>query len=267
MLNLEEHTAAITNRSLRTIRTELEFLTDSSVITPQQLANFLSQLPNQTVLHAPLSSPAPTPAQPTPALKQTSPVPSPAPNQITTQLNNTSLNEKQGNFYAPNPSPGPPPPAYASSAPVATASALYEYHPSDAGDLALLPNDRIFITEFMNADWAKGRNERTGLEGIFPRSYVAIVDEKNAMAPHQLPPPPIQSSYGNMPLDVSQSGSTSAPQKQSKLNENGKKFGKKMGNAGMFLYLGISTMLECSLCLAIFGAGATIGSNIVNGIF
>jgi LAS seventeen-binding protein 1/2 len=37
--------------------------------------------------------------------------------------------------------------------------------------------------------------------------------------------------------------------KPSKLEENGKKFGKKMGNA------------------AIFGAGATIGSNIVNGIF
>lgn len=37
--------------------------------------------------------------------------------------------------------------------------------------------------------------------------------------------------------------------KYSKLEEQGKKFGKKMGNA------------------AIFGAGATIGSNIVNGIF
>jgi len=37
--------------------------------------------------------------------------------------------------------------------------------------------------------------------------------------------------------------------KPSKLEENGKKFGKKMGNA------------------AIFGAGATIGSNSVNGIF
>ena len=39
------------------------------------------------------------------------------------------------------------------------------------------------------------------------------------------------------------------PKKPSKLEEHGKKFGKKMGNA------------------AIFGAGATIGSNIVNGIF
>ena len=84
----------------------------------------------------------------------------------------------------------------------------------------------------MNADWAKGRNERTGLEGIFPRSYVAIVDEKSAMGRYQPPPPPMQSSYGNMPMDITQSGSSSTPGKESKLNANGKKFGKKMGNAG-----------------------------------
>ena len=113
------------------------------------------------------------------------------------------------------------------------ASALYEYHPSDAGDLAILPNDRVFITEFMNADWAKGRNERTGMEGIFPRSYVAIVDEKRS----QPPPPPVQSNYGNMPLDVSQSASGSSSKPESKLNANGKKFGKKMGNAGEFEYV------------------------------
>lgn len=150
------------------------------------------------------------------------------------------MNEKQNNFYAPTPSPALPPPAYASSAApasIATASALYEYHPSDAGDLAILPNDRIFITEFMNADWAKGRNERTGSEGIFPRAYVSIVDEKNSMAAHQPPLPPTQSNYGNMPVDVSQGGSSSTPGKESKLNANGKKFGKKMGNAGELLLL------------------------------
>jgi LAS seventeen-binding protein 1/2 len=96
------------------------------------------------------------------------------------------------------------------------------------------------------AGW-RGRNERTGLEGIFPRSYVNIVEEKRpqAVSPHV-------SSYGNVPLDVSQSSNAmtlAEGKKPSKFEENGKKFGKKMGNA------------------AIFGAGATIGSNIVNGIF
>ena len=54
-----------------------------------------------------------------------------------------------------------------------------------------------------------------------------------------------------MPLQVSQAGSSTNPdaRKYGKVEEQGKKFGKKLGNA------------------AIFGAGATIGSNIVNGIF
>ena len=92
----------------------------------------------------------------------------------------------------------------------------------------------------------RGRNERTNMEGIFPRSYVNVIDEKGR--------PPLQpqpSDYGNMPLQVAQGGMTPGAdcRKYSKLEEHGKKFGKKMGNA------------------AIFGAGATIGSNIVNGIF
>lgn len=79
----------------------------------------------------------------------------------------------------------------------------------------------------------RGRNERTGMEGIFPRSYVNVVDEKAAV------PPP--SGYGNMPLEVSQSGATPVTtigpdgKPQTKFEEHGKKFGKKMGNAGMFL--------------------------------
>lgn len=142
--------------------------------------------------------------------------------------------EKQSDYYAPTQTRSLPPPAYAASSvtrSLATALALYEYQPSDAGDLAILPNDRIAITEFMNADWAKGRNERTGLEGIFPRSYVEIVEEREKNTT-SAPPPPARSNYGNLPLDVSQSGGSSAPGKESKLNENGKKFGKKMGNAG-----------------------------------
>lgn len=152
-------------------------------------------------------------------------------NQIPIQ--NLSLNEKRSDFYGTPPSPALPPPAYATStAPtIATASALYEYKPTDAGDLALLPNDRISVTEFMNTDWAKGRNERTGAEGIFPRTFVKVLDERSNF-PN--PPPPTSSNYGNLPLDVSQgnSGSAGADGKESKFNQNGKKFGKKLGNAG-----------------------------------
>lgn len=50
------------------------------------------------------------------------------------------------------------------------------------------------------------------------------------------PPPP--TNYGNMPLEVSQSGSSanapSDPAQQGKFEQGGKKFGKKLGNAGMY---------------------------------
>lgn len=77
----------------------------------------------------------------------------------------------------------------------------------------------------------RGRNERTNLEGIFPRSYVTVIDEKPGQ--HVSPQP---TSYGNLPLEISQSGSTtpSGGRRPSKLEEHGKKFGKKMGNAGMY---------------------------------
>jgi hypothetical protein len=45
-------------------------------------------------------------------------------------------------------------------------------------------------------------------------------------------PPP--TNYGNMPLAVSQSGQPENPEdpKKNKFEEGGKKFGKKLGNAG-----------------------------------
>ncbi|KAL8707742.1 MAG: hypothetical protein Q9220_007262 [cf. Caloplaca sp. 1 TL-2023] len=259
MSNMDEQTAAMTNRSLRTIRTELEYLTDARLITPTQLTSLLSQLPSQTALSAPLASPSPVAAPPISS--------TPGVGNLASHLKNTLLSsssEKKSAssdtyFSSPQPTPIPaptsaamPPPAYSHipNKTLASASALYEYMPSDAGDLALLPNDRVSITEFMNADWAKGRNERTGQEGIFPRSYVQILDGEKSAAVAGAQQQPASSGYGNVPLEVaSQSGPSTGAASESKFNQQGKKFGKKMGNA------------------AIFGAGATIGSNIVNGIF
>ena len=159
-------------------------------------------------------------------------------------------------YYADAPVNAPPP-AYP-SAPAAPAgpvvlcyaSAMYQYNAQDAGDLALMPNDKVSVTEYMNNEWWKGRNERTGMEGIFPASYVR--KEEKSVMPAYTPAAPAPSNYGNMPLDVA-SGAQAQPQQQpgepSKVEQQGKKFGKKLGNA------------------AIFGAGATIGGKIVNGIF
>ncbi|KAJ5306218.1 hypothetical protein PENANT_c024G00489 [Penicillium antarcticum] len=251
--------SAMTGRSLRMVRTELEFLADTSVITPRQLSSILSQLPADSDTRAVQASPPRQLAQPVP-VQPVQAQPPPAPytpsySSPTQQMANASVHEKAAmhNQYASPPpqnqyaSPPPQaPPAYPQVPPIlGLASAMYAYTPTDPGDLALQPQDRIQIIEHMNDDWWRGRNERTGQEGIFPRSYVNIVNEKSNVSS----PPP--TNYGNMPLEVSQSGQPSNPEdpKQNKFEEGGKKFGKKLGNA------------------AIFGAGATVGSNIVNSIF
>lgn len=182
-------------------------------MTPHQLSEIVAKLPSPK---APLSNEAPK-AQNTPTA---------------TLPTNT---EKQSWPPPISAVPQLPPPAYAHAAipaTLATAIAIYEYQPSDSGDLAIMQKDRISITEFMNADWAKGRNERTRAEGIFPRSYVEIEDEKSTNAMPQHPQP---SNYGNMPLDVSQSGSNPTGGKDSKLGQNANKFGKKLGNASKFV--------------------------------
>lgn len=116
------------------IRTELEFLCDTGVISAQQLSSILSQLPAQTPLRAPLAAPIHASATSTPV----------------EQLSDMSLKDP----YTHTTSPAPlPPPAYAQSPPVlAIASALYAYQPTDTGDLALQPNDNIQVTEHMNND-------------------------------------------------------------------------------------------------------------------
>ena len=276
MSPLEEMQQANINRSIRTIKAELEYLCDASIITPETLSDLLSRIPSQTQLHAPISVGA-LPNPPTPA-----PAPGLSHRSHSSLNTSNSLNEKQepNNYFPRATSPQPPPPAYnsappppaqwaPSAPPLATATALYAYTSTDAGDLELQPNDSVTVTEYMNAEWWKGKCARTGLEGIFPRSYVKV-DEKEAGGGGN--------SYGNMPLSVSGMGNGEFfPQKirsrfcdsecatsgltlfrvcvtgeskvPSKGEEQGKKFGKKLGNA------------------AIFGAGATIGGKVVNSIF
>ena len=209
----KDYQQANVNRSIRTIKAELEYLCDCAVISPQD-QNPMSNL-NLRDTHT-----------------------------------NGSFNEKQEQSapYQPAPSPQPPP-AYNNAPPpqprwpaLAQATALYQYTSTDAGDLELQPNDHITVTEYMNAEWWKGRSSRTGQEGIFPRSYVKVIEEKAVPGQETT-----GNNYGNMPLETSGMGNGTG-EAPSKFNQQGKKFGKKLGNA------------------AIFGAGATIGSDIVNAI-
>jgi LAS seventeen-binding protein 1/2 len=165
----------------------------------------------------------------------------------------------------PNRTPSQPP----AKPEIARATALYRY--AEPEDCTFEVGDQISVFEYMNADWWLGKNLRTGKEGVFPVNYVQV--QQN---PAPIPSPaqghygnekangyggyPGQQSQGFPPPGPSNPYDSSAPpmavanqptdhKQPGKGQEMGKKFGKKLGNA------------------AIFGAGATIGGNIVNSIF
>lgn len=199
---------------------ELEFLAEAGVITQQQLTRMLSDLPTEKSL--------------------TSNAHPDSNGLAAVRLNVTSPNrtgyygQKQNNAFVEPVSTNIPPPAYGTPAPppppaaatpqiLTHAVSLYAYNATDVGDLNLQAEDRIAVTEYMNAEWWKGRNERSGQEGIFPRSYVRVEEKSLAVSG--------PSNYGNVPLDVAHGSQQSDDPKKPSM---GKKIGGKLGNAAIF---------------------------------
>ncbi|KAI0388575.1 SH3-domain-containing protein [Xylariaceae sp. FL0594] len=269
MVTLEHQEIIATNKSLRLIKNELEHLLDKGVISDHVFDSIHSMLPAESPLSgAPTPSVARNPTQPpvngmANLGLHTNPSPSPVPPAYNATGPPTLPVRRNA------PPPPPPPPA---KPVIARARALYAYQAVDERDLSFERDDQIAVHEYMNDDWWMGRNERTGAEGIFPKSYVQADAEKDGAgfyAPSQPtyaspspaaagyggaypPPPKAQNPYNSHvpPMAISQGGEPAGNTGgKSKVSEQGKKFGKKLGNA------------------AIFGAGATIGGNIVNSIF
>ncbi|KAK0628593.1 SH3 domain-containing protein [Bombardia bombarda] len=275
------------NRSLRLIKNELESLLEKGVITDDAFDSIHSLLPTESSISGSL---VPAAAQRTPAPVPTpvtaaTPTPLPAANNNQHHAAPPSYNQSTGGGPPPLPGRNPPPPAPGKPA-IAHAKALYKYVASDARDCSFERDDRIAVYDYMNTDWWMGRNLRTGQEGIFPKSYVETEQQQNQQQAVQplpvnngwsekttggFPPansggypgagyqPPPQPMYGGTYPPQPPAGQVNPynpnapppgqPEEESGVSKHGKKFGKKLGNA------------------AIFGAGATIGSNLVNSIF
>ncbi|KYK59847.1 hypothetical protein DCS_00981 [Drechmeria coniospora] len=288
MVSVDRHTIMEANRSLRTIKTELENLLEKGVINDAVFEQIHGALPEESPLSGPLrtstSATATTTAAPTVTAANSTLSPAPGPGTPVSSVNGEGGRQPSpmlgSNGGAGQPCPSPAPPSYEATPPpnpplrdarpaIAHARALYRYSASDARDMAFEKDDRIAVHEYMNQDWWMGQNLRTGQQGIFPRNYVLVETEQKTVAglpyrppPQQMyaqgpPPPPQQQNPYNAhvpPMAVAE-GSQQPPPPQEpqqgggKAGELGKKFGKKLGNA------------------AIFGAGATIGGNIVNSIF
>ncbi|PHH66394.1 hypothetical protein CDD81_7449 [Ophiocordyceps australis] len=270
MASADRHTIMETNRSLRNIKTELENLLEKGVIDEAVFDTIHSALPQESPLSGPLrtatasskstsshigaaASPEPAHASPSNAL----------PTQAMQNLNVRETGSKAASPAPPGYEETPPPglPSRNAKPVIAHARALYRYGASDARDLSFERDDKIAVYERMNQDWWMGQNLRTGQEGIFPRNYVLEeADYKPPPGPMYAQPqygyngpPPQQNPYNAPvpPMAVAEGGQQPPPNDggDNKVGQYGKKFGKKLGNA------------------AIFGAGASIGSNIVNSIF
>lgn len=298
MVSMDRQRVIETNRSLRLIKNELEALLEKGIIDDSAFDSINRLLPTEASISA-----SQTPAQRSQGLPTPASPPTSAMNNLGLQNAGASTApappsyaQSTGNSTASSGGPPPLPGRATPAAPppskpvIAHAKALYKYAASDARDCSFDRGDRIAIYEYMNADWWMGRNLRTGQEGIFPKSYV---EPEMAAAPVPTPAPapaPWQAPVNNGGWNSNEkqggypgAGYQAPPQPQygagayppppgpqnpynaqappmavaeqqpqdggSKMGEHGKKFGKKLGNA------------------AIFGAGATIGSNLVNSIF
>ncbi|QLQ80099.1 hypothetical protein HG537_0D00990 [Torulaspora globosa] len=202
--------ASLINRSLTTVRTELEFLKESNVISEETYNQINSSLPQK---YDPKDS-------------------------------------KSAEFV----------------------EALYRFDPQQDGDLALNPGDKVEVLEKPSNEWFKGKCN--GRVGMFPSNYVKPIFSGSEVSRPSVPPPPQYEQQQVQRMDSQPSGSSyqqplpypppstgyyqqqPAPQpvqqeqpQQHHAGSQLRKFGSKLGNA------------------AIFGAGATMGSDIVNSIF
>lgn len=226
--------------------------------------NMVASLPLRNSAASPAHTEPAQQHQPPPPAYSQSPMPSLPPRKTNTASPASAFSQQHEKQQLPQKQP-PPPVVAANVSPekpvLCRARALYKYNAQDSRDCSFDKDDRIDVYEYMNADWWMGRNCRTGAEGIFPRNYVEqLLDEKSGGSPaavqmsaYSAPPPPGQHNpYNNdvPPMAVANHHhGVSGEEGENKGKEMGKKFGKKLGNA------------------AIFGAGATMGSNLVNSIF
>jgi hypothetical protein len=276
------------------VRTELEFLKDSDVITDELFEKLMSAIPDKYKKDM-----APWGVDKLGGKPDKSGISNT--DKLADDLASTSIS-----------APSYPPSEHESKRPPASAlgycRAIYDYKSQEPGDLELHKGDKIEITEHLSEDWWKGNLH--GKSGVFPSNYCeSILKEefhqasdnynekvgpvhRNEKQEYTAPPPNYnqpaygqpsygQSNYGPPPMQHQSSygGYSQFPppstnyypqQQQQQIQQQApppqeqqqqqqhqqhhgsatfKKFGSKLGNA------------------AIFGAGATIGSDIVNSIF
>lgn len=285
--------AALINRSLTTIRTELEFLFDSDVIDKSLFDTLVKALPQK---YSKDMQPWSTDKIDVGDQNKTQ-----AKGEVDDVSQSLAAVTVQDAISTPHP-PAPLPPREKPVA-IGYCKASFVYDAQEQGDLPLAKDDRVAVLEHLSPDWWKGYKQLDPSKvGVFPSNYVSVISDaefqesakaanENATfnpekteaytAPPPAYPPPGQGgyavqqrpSYGGYAQFPPPSTNYYPPQQQQQQQQQQqllqllappqevqqqnsgsthphlKKFGSKLGNA------------------AIFGAGATLGSDLINLIF
>lgn len=164
--------------------------------------------------------------------------------------------------FQPHPPHPPQPPQSTQSHPRAKAIWAYNEDGREPNDLTMAAGDVIDIVEETNADWWTGRNK--GRQGLFPSNYVQKLQAPEPpQQPHQekLYGAPGHINYNSNPPsqqivnDIPPINSVGLQPDQGQ-DKKKNKFGK-YGN----------TMAQSAAGGLGFGAGAAVGSGIINALF
>ncbi|KAI5948694.1 hypothetical protein KGF57_005305 [Candida theae] len=274
------------------IRTELEFLRDSEVITDALYTKLVEALPQKYKKN---EKPWDVDALSTGSVsKEKYSAPPSEPPAPAYEAKSSKLAEEFANTHI-SPPDHPPAPHRSTPKPVGYCTASFDYAAQEPDDLNLSKGDKLAVVEHLSEDWWKGYKAGSDPEkaGVFPSNYVTVISEaeftssENRLAAsrplpsHQNsqssygPPayyqPPLsnQPSYGGYaqypppstgyyppPQQYQQTPpppqqvvvAPEQQQQQSSGHGHLKKYGSRFGEA------------------ALFGAGASVGANIVNSI-
>lgn len=278
--------AALINRSLTTVRTELEFLRDSEVVTNELYLALVNSLPQR--YEKGMQAWGADKFQAGAAGGDEAHIG--GTQGITEGLENTSISSATKSSEKDNEA-------------LTYCKALYDYKAEEPEDLGLRRDDKIVVIEHLSEDWWKGYKKGQSSEhaGVFPSNYVGVISQEefkngrdtslissskekeaysveNRALPYpppqytpsqeqplqqqpsyggyaQYPPPPV--NYSPQPMAPPQQV-VQPPQQQQQI---------QVQQGGRTAHPHIRSVASKFGNAAIFGAGATAGSDLLNSIF
>jgi len=217
-------------------RANVDFLQAQGCLTVEDAASIQSKLAAATLK--------------TPERSTSIPVPTPQPHIL------------PPNYQSNSPDP-PKPPQPFPNYPKGRALWGYNEDGREPNDLTMSSGDIIDIVEETNADWWTGRNK--GRQGLFPSNYIQKLPPDSSPQPYQEKPhaAPGYTNYGNNPppQQMNPVDNTVAVNSVGLQPDDGQD--KKKGKFGKFG----NTMAQSAAGGLGFGAGAAVGSGIINAIF